>query len=107
MNTLSADLDKITAGMSVTRYANDDDEFNYAVSQMEDLGHSREDAEKALTEWIDNTPTWTCPNCNLEHIEEAGWAYCPRCDEPNPSVYFVSNGDDTGLANLAESIEGN
>lgn len=90
MSTFAADLDDLTAGMSVTRYANDDDEFNYVVSQMEDRGHDREEAAKALAEWIDNAPTWTCPNCDLEHIEEAGWAYCPRCDEANPSVVWKS-----------------
>jgi RNA polymerase-binding transcription factor DksA len=102
MSTFTADLDNITAGMSVTRYANDDDEFNYAVSQMEDLGHDREAASAALAAWIEETPTWDCPNCDLENIEEAGYAYCPNCDEANPSM--AVEGDDTGLANLAETV---
>ena len=90
MDTFTADLDQVTAGQSVTRYINDDDEFNYAVSQMEERGHDGERAAEALRQWIANTPTWTCPNCDLEGIEEEGWAYCPRCDEATPSVVWTS-----------------
>lgn len=88
MSTLSADLTEITGGMAVSHYANDDDHFAEAVSELVDLGHDRQAAIAALSKWIDDTPTWTCPNCDLENIEEAGWAYCPNCDEPNPSVVW-------------------
>lgn len=90
MNTLSADLAEITGGMSVSHYANDDDNFVEAVAELVDLGHDRKAAEEALAKWIDDEPTWDCPNCALGNIEEAGWAYCPNCDEANPSVYTVT-----------------
>lgn len=89
MDTFTADLDQITAGESAGHYL-DDEEFNYAVSQMESLGHDAEKAADALREWIARTPMWTCPNCELEGIDEEAWAYCPRCDEANPSVVWTS-----------------
>lgn len=102
MNTIADDLAQITAGESVMRFANDDDRFAEAVAELQYLGHSHEAAEAALGEWIDNTPTWNCPECGLENIEEAGWANCPNCDADNPSVVTLSfrafngNTGDTG-----------
>lgn len=104
MSDFTADLDRLTAGQTVTRFINDDDEFNYVVYEMEDLGHDPDAVIEALTKWIEETPTWDCPNCDLEGVEETE-PYCPRCDEANPSV--VAEGDDIGLANLAEAVEEN
>lgn len=92
-STFTADLDRLTAGTAVTRYINDDEEFNYVVHQMEELGHDPQRAADALREWIASTPTWDCPNCGLEGIEIEGWAYCPRCDEANPDVIWRSTDD--------------
>lgn len=88
MDAFTADLDRVTAGTYASRYM-DDDEFDWAVGQMEALGHDPERVADALRAWIEGTPMWTCPNCELEHIDEAV-SSCPRCDEANPSVVWTS-----------------
>lgn len=93
MGTFASDLDQITAGYNADHFL-DDEEFNYAVSQMEDLGHDREQTAKALGEWIDNTPMWICPNaeCGKENLDES-YSECPICGTPNPRVVWADSKD--------------
>jgi rubrerythrin len=91
MDTFTADLDRVTAGDYASHYL-DDENFNYAVSQMEDLGHNPERTADALREWISGTPMWDCPECGLEGIDE-DFADCPVCGQQNPSVVVISGGN--------------
>lgn len=85
----TADLDDTTGGYNADHFM-DDEEFNWAVQQMEDLGHDRERTADAIREWIDRTPMWDCPNdeCGKANLDES-YTECPICETANPSVVWI------------------